>query len=411
MKSKIFYGWWIVLSSAFVLAVLGPACVAVANLFQTPVTAEFGISNSQFAISNSIVMGVGIFLSPYISKKFATGNFRLVFVTGVLIYGLAYMGFGAAPNIIVFYILSLFVGFGFMSTTVLPVGMLVNNWFIQKRGLALSLSLTGLGVGGVFFSQILTPLIANVGWRQTYFIYGAIMLLVGLPIGWFVFRGRPEELQMKAYGFEEMAPSAAPEKERGESKKTAKAFSMRTPAFILLMLGAVMVGLSNNGGLGQFPPVLTSLHGPSQAALVISTYSAVGILGKIALGNVNDRFGINVSTIYAAVLIILAYVMMIFATDYIFAILMAIFFGMGNAIGTVAPPLITAAIYDADEFPIAYGYLQSALKIGMTVGSLFAAAIADLTGTYTATWIAMAAASAIFALAWVGAYRYAPKNN
>lgn len=411
MKSKIFYGWWIVLSSAFVLVVLGPACVAVANLFQTPVTAEFGISNSQFAISNSIVMGVGIFLSPYISKKFATGNFRLVFVTGVLIYGLAYMGFGAAPNIIVFYILSLFVGFGFMSTTVLPVGMLVNNWFIQKRGLALSLSLTGLGVGGVFFSQILTPLIANVGWRQTYFIYGAIMLLVGLPIGWFVFRGRPEELQMKAYGFEEMAPSAAPEKERGESKKTAKAFSMRTPAFILLMLGAVMVGLSNNGGLGQFPPVLTSLHGPSQAALVISTYSAVGILGKIALGNVNDRFGINVSTIYAAVLIILAYVMMIFATDYIFAILMAIFFGMGNAIGTVAPPLITAAIYDADEFPIAYGYLQSALKIGMTVGSLFAAAIADLTGTYTATWIAMAAASAIFALAWVGAYRYAPKNN
>ncbi|MFL2100244.1 hypothetical protein [Desemzia sp. FAM 23989] len=89
-QNNIFYGWWIVLGSAVILAVLGPASVAVANIFQTPVTAEFGISNSQFAISNSqfaisnsLVLGVEIFLSPYISQKLAGKNFRLVFLIGI----------------------------------------------------------------------------------------------------------------------------------------------------------------------------------------------------------------------------------------------------------------------------------------------------------------------------------------
>ena len=40
-NNKIFYGWWIVLASAVALAVMGPASVAVANLFQNPVTQEF----------------------------------------------------------------------------------------------------------------------------------------------------------------------------------------------------------------------------------------------------------------------------------------------------------------------------------------------------------------------------------
>lgn len=163
-KSKTFYGWWVVVGSAIMLAVLGPAAVAVANIYQAPVVAEFGISNSQFAISNSLVLGVGIFLSPFVSKRLSTGNFKRTYITSLVIYASAYIGFGFANNIYVFYILSLFVGYGYLSTTILPVSILINNWFISKRGLALSLSLTGLGIGGVIFSQFVTFLINTFSW-------------------------------------------------------------------------------------------------------------------------------------------------------------------------------------------------------------------------------------------------------
>ncbi len=75
-NSKMFYGWWIVLGATIILAVLGPATVAVANIYQAPIVAEFGITNSQFAISNSLVLGVGIFLSPFVSKRLTSGNFK-----------------------------------------------------------------------------------------------------------------------------------------------------------------------------------------------------------------------------------------------------------------------------------------------------------------------------------------------
>jgi MFS family permease len=51
-------------------------------------------------------------------------------------------------------------------------------------------------------------------------------------------------------------------------------------------------GLINTGALGQFPPALEELHGVTVAAIIISLYSVVGVLGKLILGWVNDKFGI-----------------------------------------------------------------------------------------------------------------------
>lgn len=410
-NSKLFYGWRIALGAAIILGVLSPGAVAVANLFQAPVTAEFGISNSQFAISNSLVLGVGIFLAPYISKKLATGNFKRIYSIGLIIFALAYMGFGLAPNIYVFYLLSLLVGFGFTSSNIIPVSMMINNWFIKKRGLALSLALTGIGVGGVIFSQLLTPLILNVGWRQTYMIYGAIMLIVGLPIIGFIFKARPEDMGLSAYGAIELTPLEEGEERQAETTQPPVDQTRKKPFFLLLIAGAILVGIVNNGGLGQFPPVLTGLHGPALAATIISIYSAVGVVGKIVLGNINDRFGTVVSTIYASILLVLTYLAMLFADNYLMAVVMAVLFGMGNAIGTVAPPLVTSAIYSPQNFPKAYGYVQSGLQLGMTVGSLVAASIADTTGSYNYSWIVLAVTSALVAVTWSGAYRNAQKYS
>lgn len=414
-KGKVFYGWWIVAGAAIILAVMGSASVAVANLYQAPVTAEFGISNSQFAISHSLVLGVGIFLSPFISQKFATGNFNRIYAISVLVYALAYIGYAFTSNIYVFYLLSLLVGYGYMSTTFIPTTMLINKWFVKKRGLALSLALTGLGIGGVVFSQLVTTLIENVGWRMTYVVYGLIMLAVVLPIVLFVYKVNPEDMQLKAYGT--AADDLGQARERNEDDegemqqvqavRMSVSESMKKPFFVLLVAGSVLVGITNNGGLGQFPPVLTELHGATVAAMIISVYSAVGIVGKLILGNLNDRFGIIVSILYSCILLALSYVLMMFAGNLAEAFVSAVLFGLGNAIGTVLPPLMTSSVYSAEQYPKVYGYVQSGVQLGMTVRSLFAAGIADLTGSYNVSWIAIAALSVVVAFAWGGSYRNA----
>lgn len=184
---------------------------------------------------------------------------------------------------------------------------------------------------------------------------------------------------------------------------------MTKPFFILLILGAVIVGVINNGGLGQFPPVLYGIHGPVVGATIISVYSGVGIIGKIVLGNINDRYGTVASTVYSTIMMVLTYFVMLFAGNIVMAFLMAVLFGMGNAVGTVAPPLITSAIYSSKNYPKAYGYVQSGVQLGLTFGSLFAASIADFTGSYNVAWGTLSVLSAILAVAWIGAYRNAQK--
>lgn len=400
---KMFYGWWIVIGSAIMLGVTGPASVAVANLYQGPVTEEFGIASSMFAIVNTIVLGMGIFLSPFISQQLTKpGNFKRVMAIGITTYGLAYAGYGLAPNIWVFYILSVFVGIGFLVTNVMHASIIVSNWFEAKRGTAISLSLTGLGFGGIVFSQLVTILINNVGWRQTYMIYGAIILVVGLAINFFVYKEKPEDMGLTALGASEAEIARKSEEkmvvETGVSMPIQKTFNKGF--FIALLVGSILIGIANNAGLGQFPPYLTGLHGAVASATIVSIYSGVGILGKIALGIINDKIGVVKSVLYATVLLIVTYALMTSAGVYSIAIIAAVLFGMGNAIGTVMPPLITADIYASNNYGKAYGFMQSGIQLGMTVGSLIAATIAD-SMSYPTAWIAIAVLTALGGISWI----------
>lgn len=102
MKSnKMFYGWKIVIGAVLVLAVTGPAGVAIANIYQNSVTDALNISSSQFSISNTLILSVSVLLSSWVSGLLAK-NFKKVFLIGSLIYGLAYMAFGLVTNVWMF---------------------------------------------------------------------------------------------------------------------------------------------------------------------------------------------------------------------------------------------------------------------------------------------------------------------
>lgn len=410
-KTEIFYGWWVVVGTAILLAVLGPAAVAVANIYQTPIVAQYGITNSQFAISNSLVLGVGIFLSPMVSKRLSGDNFKRNYIISLFIYALAYVSYGLTTDRIVFYFLSLFVGFGSLSTTIIPASILISNWFVDKRGLALSLAFSGLGIGGVIFSQLVTFLINTFNYQVAYIVYGSLMLLIGLPVILFIIKVKPEDVGLTPYGTKASVYEDSDNLFDAKDVNPTSSKSIKSTHFILLLVGAMLVGIVNNSGFGQFPPVLANLHGDATAATIISVYSGIGIIGKIALGHINDRYGAVKSTIYATSLLALAYFAMLFSEQIVLAFTMAILFGLGNAIGTVLPPLITSEIYTDESYSLAYGYVNSGVQLGMTIGSLYAAGVADFTGSYNYSWMSIIVFSILIGILWVSAYKKAQTSK
>lgn len=343
-RNKIFYGWWIVVGSILVTATIVPSVMALANKFLIPVTTDMGISRSTFSLGNAILQAMGIFLSPLVTKKLATGNLKKIQTISIIIYCVVYATFALVRNPIHIYIISFILGIAFLGATMIPISIMITNWFDKKRGLAMSLGLSGVGIGGFILSPLITSWLENYGWRTTYLIYAVIMLAVSLPVSIFIFRKSPEDKGLKAFGADE-----AVKNENGTNANFDLTISTKEsftkPFFIILVLGMIFNGLINTGALGQFPPALEELHGPTVAATVISLYSLVGIFGKLILGWVNDKFGIVKGILFGCITFGLAFFMMLFGSNIVVVYLMAISFGFGNAMGAVMPPLITSAIF------------------------------------------------------------------
>ena len=411
-KSKIFYGWWIVLGCIIITSTMVPPIMSLSNKFLIQVTTEMGISRGSFTLANTILQGLGIFISPLVAKKLAGGDMKKIQSFSIIGFALAYASYALAQSPIHLYISAFFVGIFYLNSTLIPVSMMVTNWFVQKRGLAMSLSMAGIGLGGTIFSPIVTTLLTNYGWRMTYVIMAAIILVCALPTSLFILRKSPKDMGLKAYGAGEVVATAL---KTDKGVKISVKESKGKLFFWVMLVGMIANGLINSGALGQFPPALEELHGVATQAAIISLYSSIGVCGKVLLGWVNDKFGVIVSCTYGCIMFGLAFVFMLMGENVNMLYAMAIVFGLGNAIGTVIPPLVTAEIFGNEKYGEAYGMVNSATQVGLSLGSLMVASLYDLNGSYTNAWFILLALTVVTLVGWLGSYmlskKFFGKNN
>ena len=402
-KEKVFYGWWVVAGCFVITCTVIPLLMALFNKFLLQVTQEMAISRSSFTLSHGITQALGIFFSPFVARALNKGNFRLKMSINLTGFCLAYASYALAQNVYHLYISSFFVGVFFLGVALIPLSMMITNWFVTQRGLALSIVMSGIGLGGFMFSPLVTYFLTHYGWRMTYCLMALIVLSLALPVCIFVLRKKPEDMGLRPYGADG-APGGAQGKRQVAAVALPVKASYATMFFWLLMLGTVTNGLINTGALGQYPPALEEKFGPLFQATIISLYSMFGIFGKLLLGWINDRWGVVVSSTFGCVTFGSTFILMLLGRTEGAMYLMALLFGMGMAIGSVSLPLITSAIYGSEKYGEAYGVVNSAYQIGLSCGSILVAGIFDITGSYSSAWVLMAVLTAVTLLSWVAAY-------
>ena len=111
----------------------------------------------------------------------------------------------------------------------------------------------------------------------------------------------------------------------------------------------------------------------------------------------------------------LAFVFMLLGQNVNMLYAMAVVFGLGNAIGTVVPPLVTAEIFGNEKYGEAYGMVNSATQVGLSLGSLMVASLYDLNGSHTTAWIILLGLTGVTLLGWLGSYvlskKFCGNNN
>ena len=192
-KKGMFYGWWMVVGCVIITATTVPLVMSCANIYLIPVTEDMGISRTEFSLIATILQALGIFLSPIVSKKLAGGDLRKIMSFSVLGFALSYASYSLAQNVMHLYISGFFVGIFYFSATIIPSSIIITNWFVRQRGMAMSLTMAGIGVGGFIYSPLVTYLLGQYGWRSTYQIMAVVVMCTAFPVATFLLRKLPDD--------------------------------------------------------------------------------------------------------------------------------------------------------------------------------------------------------------------------
>lgn len=408
-KRRFHYAWVILGVATLVMATFVPIVTSLSNTWQIVVTEELGFSRTQFSLSGTITQAVGIFLGPIVSYFLTKFNFKRIWSAAALLFGAGVFGYSLAQNQYHFYALSVVVGAAFITTTAIPMMMLINNWFQEKRGLATSIAVSGISLGGAILSPLITKVINNFGWRASYRLYAIIILIFAVVFGFFLIYLKPEDKGLLPYGADSHRKKTKADEENKSLNVGLKISSAVTCSFfIFLILGTVMNGLSNGATL-QFPPALQNAAGFNTASKVVSIYLLLGVFGKLILGRLADKKGIYHALVLGAGSLALTFVAMLFIGQSWGPWLVAVVFGMGLAIGAVLPPLITSSIFSKDVYGEAYGFVQSAMQIGAAIGPLLVSIIFENTGSYNYAWIINVVFALLTGIFWIIAHNAAKK--
>lgn len=408
----IHYAWFILAISAIVLGVFVPIVTSLSNSWQIAVTEDLGFSRTAYSISGTITQAVGIFLGPVASYYLTKYNFKKLWTAFAILFSAGVFGFSLAQNQYHFYISAFVVGVCFIATTSIPIMMMINNWFYEKRGLATSIAVSGISAGGAILSPLISRVISNYGWRTSYRMYSLIILVIAIVFGIFLIYLKPEDRGMKPYGFKKKEKI---EKENlgGEVSKSLEvglslSASITCSFFIFLILGSITNGLANGASL-QFPPALQQALGVERSGSIISIYLLIGVFGKLLLGEIADRFGIYKALIFGSITLSLSFVSMLFIDTSWGPWAVAVVFGLGLAMGTVIPPLVTSSIYNREMYGEAYGFVQSGMQIGAAIGPLFVSFIFDRLASYYIAWIVNIVLAILTGVLWYIAHQRAKK--
>lgn len=403
------YAWVILIVAMMVLGVYVPVVNSLSNTWQIAVTEDLSFSRTAFSFTGTITQAVGIFLGPVVSVFLTKYNFKRIWTAAAIAFAAAVFGYSLAQNKYQFYALGLVVGAAYITTAQIPMMMLINNWFSDKKGLATSIAVSGISAGGALLSPLVNGLIANVGWRMSYRVYAMIILALAVIFGVFLIYLKPEDKGMKPYGYKESDDLPAdPAKDTNKSLNVGLsiAASMSCSFFIFLLLGSMMNGLANGASL-QFPPALQDAAGFQTAGTVVSIYLILGVFGKLLLGRIADKYGIYHALFFGASTLALSFVAMLFAPFAWGPWLVAVVFGFGLALGSVLPPLVTASIYGRAMYGEAYGFVQSATQVGAAFGPLLVSYIFDASGSYYMAWIINIGFALLTGFLWLLAHKNA----
>jgi MFS family permease len=380
---SLFYGWWIVAAFS-VTTFMSTGVRHAVGPFLKPIVADLGIDRASF----SIVIALSLFLyglfMPIAGLALDRFSVRVVTSAGTILLVLSLVLTAMVRNFWEFAaVYGVLVPIGLAGTGPVIASGVVARWFNKRRGTALSVLGSASMTGMSLLVPAITWLIITRGWRMTYVVIGAVILVIVMPLCLWVFRDSPESIGLMADG----AP-VKPGSPTGPVERVTAREALQTLAFWQLACSFFTCGFSMSLLSAHGIPMLTD-HGysPMFASWAMGVLGGSAIGFTVMLGALSDRFGRRpvLATIYAGRVLIFTGFFLI--RDNPVALLAVAVIGGITMAGTGSmTSALTADIYGRFSVSSVFGLIFLVHQTGSALGSSLAGVLFETTGGYGAAY-------------------------
>ena len=391
MTRRSFRGWHVVAASVVGLACgIATTVVSTFGVFLGPLRETFGWSQSSAFGALLAVTLTSAPLAPIVGGIVDRCGARRVVLISFVCEASIFASFALQnESIWTFYARYVALAIFGLGTTHVAFARVITLWFDRRRGLALGIALSGIGVGGCLWPLFAQTTIGLYGWRVAYVLMAVAVLAIALPLIGMLLRDSPES--MGQYPDDEtptqpaVALAATP---KGTDREVVLpgltlAEATHTRRYWLVLGTFVLIGLSVQSVMVHLIPLLKSRGlSPMLAALAQSILFVAVTTGRLSTGWLMDRFFAPRTALVFLLAPICGIVLLALGAAGALAFVAALLIGLAVGAEVDVLAYVTSRYFGPRSFSRIYGSYYGLYSLSGGIGPLLTAMSVDRTGGY-----------------------------
>jgi MFS family permease len=391
-----FYYGWIIVAVALISMAFWFGIRSSFSVFYVALLEEFGWNRGGSAGVQSMALITYTLLAPLVGGLIDRFGPRRVVVPGIIILALGLILCRAIETLGQFYFLyGVVAGTGITCIGIVTYSAILAHWFEKRRGLASGIAVSGMGLGTFVLVPLSQSIISMWGWRLTFVVLGALVLVIVLPINALFLIHKPQEIGQSMDGLKNSEPlnstgfSAVPipASESGwtlrEVLSSGRFWALMAFAFFSI-IGIWIVLVHNVRFLvDQGVAKMT-------AAFIFALVGVVSSIFRIFWGWLSDRIGREKTFtmgIACGCLGVGSLLLFEISRSPLFTYSFFVFFGMGWGVTAPMYMAVAADLFKGKIFGLIYGFVEAGVGLAGAFGAWVAGFIFDKTHSYQIAFI------------------------
>ncbi|MEJ2222436.1 MAG: MFS transporter [Desulfobacterales bacterium] len=397
--SGVFYGWYVLVASFFLLFFQSGARFSFGIMFK-PMATELAWNRASISSAfflNSVFFALTLSLAGKLYDRYGP---RLVILASTVFLTVGYISTSQVDALWQFHLFyGVITAVGLGGASVPLIAALMSKWFARRRGLAISMALSGNCLGQFVMVPIVNWFVLAYGWRLSYVLLGLVILAGNILLVLTVIKADPEEMGFKPYGYDSAdtaATTAKPDNTIPQPNDLSLIQAGKTASFWLFLLFMFICGSGDFLVAAHLVPVVTDYGvSPTAAANMMAWFGLLSMGGILIAGPASDLIGNRIPIALTFVLRLILFLMILKYPSPITFYIFAVGFGFTLLITAPLTTTLVGRLYGFTHVGTISGFITTIHHLGGGFWAFVGGVLFDKTGSYQTTFMLSAALAVI----------------